>query len=114
MAYKGYKGCGPNKLGASPLKQQEKITSETKSSSEIEKAPVKENNSRQNYRDDMIKQNDSLRSLPKTDQNHLPTFDVTTDEGQNEMTEFYTQDGNNEKLRRLQKLGRKLRKKHGI
>ena len=21
MAYKGYKGCGPNKLGASPLKQ---------------------------------------------------------------------------------------------
>ena len=22
MAYKGYKGCGPNKLGASPLKQR--------------------------------------------------------------------------------------------
>ena len=114
MAYKGYKGCGPNKLGASPLKQYEKISSEEKTPDNKEKAPKKENNSKPSYFDDMVTQNDSLRSLPKTDQNHLPTFDVTTDEGQAEATKFYTQDGNNKKLRRLQKLGKKLRTKHGI
>ena len=31
MAYKGYKGCGPNKLGASPLKDLKKKNGKDKS-----------------------------------------------------------------------------------
>jgi len=66
----------------------------------------------------MIKQNDSLRALPKDNLNHLPTFDITTDEGQAAKTKFYTQDSSInpdiEKLGRLQKMARTLRSKYGL
>ena len=59
-------------------------------------------------------QNDSLKALPVNNLNHLPTFDITTNEGQAAKTKFYTQDGNNEKLRRFQALDQNLRSQFGL
>tara|TARA_B110000285_G_C14839533_1_gene474685 strand:+ start:31 stop:477 length:447 start_codon:yes stop_codon:yes gene_type:complete len=71
-------------------------------------------NNRELYIRDMKKQNDSLRKLPRTDQHHLPTFDTSTEEGSKAQKDFYTPSPKNEKLRKLRKLGDKLRKKHNI
>lgn len=109
MAYTGFKGIGPNKLGTSPLKQQFREKSD--SSSGIK--PKKKSN-RDMYFDDIKKQNDSLKSLPKNDKHHIPSFDISTKEGQAAKIKFYTQDGNNQKLRDIQKLGKDLRKKHKL
>lgn len=109
MAYPGFKGIGPNKLGTSPLKQQ--VREKSGSSSGIK--PRKKSN-KEMYLDDMKKQNDSLRSLPKNDKHHIPSFDISTKEGQADKIKFYTQDGNNQKLRDLRKLGDKLRIKYKI
>lgn len=62
-------------------------------------------------RDAMRKQNDSLRKLPKNDPYHLPTFEDSP-EGFKKMQKFYTFSKDNEKLRRLSALGKKLRKKY--
>tara|TARA_R110002167_G_scaffold111834_2_gene283954 strand:- start:896 stop:1510 length:615 start_codon:yes stop_codon:yes gene_type:complete len=59
-------------------------------------------------------QNDSLKALPVNNLNHLPNFDITTNEGQAAKTKFYTQDGNNEKLRRFQALDQNLRSQFGL
>lgn len=59
-------------------------------------------------------QNDSLKALPVKNLNHLPNFDITTNEGQAAKTKFYTQDGNNEKLRRFQALDQNLRSQFGL
>lgn len=66
------------------------------------------------YFADMKKQNDSLRKLPKNDKHHIPSFDISTKKGQADKIKFYTQDGSNQKLRDLRKLGAKLRKKHKL
>jgi len=71
-------------------------------------------NNKELYIRDMKKQNDSLRKLPRTDQHHLPTFDTSTKEGLKAKKDFYTPSPKNEKLRKLRKLGDKLRKKHNI
>ncbi len=144
MAYNGFKGIGPRGLGASPLKQLRKANSvkinkhEAKpkpkpfKSSSKEQSPAKQlrdiapsekkedgkglrkMNNRELYIRDMKKQNDSLRRLPRTDQHHLPTFDTSTEEGSQAQKDFYTPSPKNEKLRKLRKLGDKLRKKHNI
>ena len=57
---------------------------------------------------------DSLKALPVKNLNHLPNFDITTNEGQAAKTKFYTQDGNNEKLRRFQALDQNLRSQFGL
>ena len=62
----------------------------------------------------MEEQNDSLKALPEDDLNHLPSFDITTDKGLAAAKKFYTQDGKNDKLRRLQKMGKALRSKYGL
>jgi len=144
MAYNGFKGIGPRGLGASPLKQLRKANSVKVNKYEVtprpkpfkssfkEQSPAKQlrdiapsekkedgkglrkMNNRELYIRDMKKQNDSLRKLPRTDQHHLPTFDTSTKEGLQAQKDFYTPSPKNEKLRKLRKLGDKLRKKHNI
>ena len=64
------------------------------------------------YYADMRKQNDSLRRLPKSDKHHLPTF-PDTEKGRSDWKKFYTFSKDNQKLRDIRELGKKLRKKHG-
>jgi hypothetical protein len=64
------------------------------------------------YYADMRKQNDSLRRLPKSDKHHLPTF-PDTKKGRSDWKKFYTFSKDNQKLRDIRELGKKLRKKHG-
>ena len=113
------KGVGPQGLGipnASPLKQTKKAEKEAENR---DLAPPPENpggkglrkmTKQELLRRDMTKQNDSLRKLPKTDKNHLPTFDTNTDEGSDAQKEYYS-DKNN--LKRLRKLGMPIREKYG-
>ena len=61
-------------------------------------------------RRDISYQNDSLRKLPKTDLNHLPTFDTKTTEGSNAQKKYYSSKDN---LKRLRKLSEPIRKKYG-
>ena len=144
MAYNGFKGIGPRGLGASPLKKLRrakhvkrnsiKVTTKPKpfKSSSKEQSPAKQlrdiapsekkeggkglrkMNNRELYIRDMEKQNDSLRRLPRTDPHYLPTFDTSTEKGFKAQKDFYTPSPKNEKLRKLRKLGDKLRKKHNI
>tara|TARA_B100000768_G_scaffold109788_1_gene101788 strand:+ start:426 stop:767 length:342 start_codon:yes stop_codon:yes gene_type:complete len=113
MAYNGFKGIGPRSLGTSPLKQKNQRNIAPPPKTEDGKGLRKMNN-RELYIRDMKKQNDSLRRLPRTDQHHLPTFDTSTNEGLQAQKEFYNLSPKNEKLRKLRKLGDKLRKKHNI
>ncbi len=62
-------------------------------------------------RRDISYQNDSLRKLPKTDLNHLPTFDTNTTEGSNAQKNYYSSKDN---LKRLRKLSEPIRKKYGF
>ena len=66
---------------------------------------------KEKYFEAMRKQNDSLRKLPKNDPHHLPTFEDSP-EGMEKRKKFYTFSKDNKKLRRLQALGKKLRKKY--
>tara|TARA_Y100000361_G_scaffold153701_1_gene176247 strand:- start:591 stop:857 length:267 start_codon:yes stop_codon:yes gene_type:complete len=59
----------------------------------------------------MKKQNDSLRSLPVDDPYHLPTFEDSP-EGRKKRDKFYTPSPDNKKLKNIQQLGKKLRKKY--
>ena len=61
-------------------------------------------------RRDISYQNDSLRKLPNTDLNHLPTFDTNTTEGSNAQKNYYSSKDN---LKRLRKLSEPIRKKYG-
>ena len=59
---------------------------------------------------DMTKQNDSLRKLPKTDLNHLPTWNTSTNKGFDAQKDYYS---NKDNLKRLRKLSEPIRKKYG-
>lgn len=72
----------------------------------------KRNMKKEAYYADMRKQNDSLRKLPKSDKHHLPTF-PDTEKGRSDWKKFYTFSKDNQKLRDIRELGKKLRKKHG-
>tara|TARA_R110002072_G_scaffold300400_1_gene477881 strand:+ start:413 stop:754 length:342 start_codon:yes stop_codon:yes gene_type:complete len=113
MKYNRTKGIGPRGLGVSPLKQKSQRDIAPTEKKEGGKGLRKMNN-RELYIRDMKRQNDSLRKLPKTDPHHLPTFDTSTKKGSQAQKDFYTPSPENEKLRKLRKLGDKLRKEHNI
>jgi len=113
MTYNRTKGIGPRGLGVSPLKQKSQRDIAPTEKKEGGKGLRKMNN-RELYIRDMKRQNDSLRKLPRTDPHHLPTFDTSTKKGSQAQKDFYTPSPENEKLRKLRKLGDKLRKKHDI
>ena len=62
-------------------------------------------------RRDISYQNDSLRKLPKTDLNYLPTFNTNTDEGSDAQEVYYS---NKKNLKRLKELDRPIRQQYGF
>ena len=62
-------------------------------------------------RRDISYQNDSLRKLPKTDLNYLPTFNTNTDEGSDAQEVYYS---NKKNLKRLKELARPIREQYGF
>ena len=92
----------------SPLSQEERFkapppeTTGGKSLRKMSKAEL--------MRRDISYQNDSLRKLPKTDLNYLPTFNTNTDEGSDAQEVYYS---NKKNLKRLKELDRPIRQRYG-
>ena len=101
----------PQGLGApnpSPLSQEERFKApppETTGGKGLRKMSEAEL-----MRRDISYQNDSLRKLPKTDLNYLPTFNTNTDEGSDAQEVYYS---NKKNLKRLKELDRPIRQQYG-
>jgi hypothetical protein len=116
------KGVGPQGLGVanvSPLKQTKHDLKDKGQDQERNIAPppdspggegLRKMTNQELLKRDMTKQNDSLRKLPKTDKNHLPIWDTSTDKGSNAQDKYYS---NKDNLKRLRKLGDPIREKYG-
>jgi len=116
------KGVGPQGLGVanvSPLKQTKHDLKDGGQDQERNIAPPPDSSGGKGLRKmtrgekmrrDISYQNDSLRKLPKTDPNHLPTFDTNTTEGSNAQYKYYS---NKDNLKRLKKLDGPIREKYG-
>ena len=116
------KGVGPQGLGVanvSPLKQTKRNLKDKEQDQKRNIAPppdspggkgLRKMTKQELLKRDMAKQNDSLRKLPKTDKNHLPTWDTSTNKGFDAQKDYYS---NKDNLKRLKKLSGPIREKYG-